>query len=56
MKGNNELILCQAEMIVALQEYMNKRWPDKPPTVVDVKSSDRGHENIFVIEFHDDDA
>ena len=36
MNGHNELHLCPAEMVVAMQEYLNKRMTSYAPTVAHV--------------------
>ena len=36
MKGNNELHLCIAEMLVAVQEYLNKRMGLYAPVAKDI--------------------
>ena len=36
MNGSNQLILCQAELMVALQEYLDKRMGNYAPAVVGV--------------------
>lgn len=48
MKGNNELRLCAAEMMVAVQEYLNKRMTVYAPTV-DAVSCAAGLAQTFVI-------
>jgi hypothetical protein len=42
MKGNNTLILCMAEMKVALQEYIDKRLGEHAPEVAHIKGSNAG--------------
>ena len=37
MHGSNHLTLCIAELRVALQEYLDKRWPTNTPIVGDVE-------------------
>jgi hypothetical protein len=37
MIGRNELKLCAAEMLVALQEYIDKRWGAYSPKAIDVQ-------------------
>lgn len=37
MKGNNELMLNEATLIEAMQEYLNKRMGDFAPAVKAVK-------------------
>jgi hypothetical protein len=37
MKGNNSLILCMAEMKIAMQEYLNKRLGAYAPEVRNIK-------------------
>ena len=37
MKGNNELILNEATMIVAVQEYINKRITVETPLVTGIR-------------------
>jgi hypothetical protein len=39
MQGNNTLVLCMAEMIVAMQEYIDKRLGEHAPKVVNIKFS-----------------
>ena len=36
MQGKNELHLCEAELVVAVQEYLHKRWGYYTPKVVAV--------------------
>lgn len=38
MKGNNELVLNEATMIVAIQEYINKRITLDTPKVLGIKA------------------
>lgn len=40
MIGNNELRLCQAEMLIALQEYLDKRMGEYAPKVSNVEERD----------------
>ena len=39
MQGNNTLVLCMAEMIVAMQEYIDKRLGEHAPKVTNIKFS-----------------
>lgn len=39
MKGTNELHLCKAEMLVALQEYLDKRLGPYAPQAVNVRAT-----------------
>lgn len=48
MIGNNKLELCEAEMMVALQEYLDKRMRTFAPKVVGV-SQDKSS-GVFTIE------
>ena len=48
MIGNNKLELCEAEMMVALQEYIDKRFGNYAPKVVGV-SQDKSS-RTFTIE------
>ena len=48
MNGKNELRLCALEMLVALQEYVDKRWGTYAPKVTDVQFRD--HNYIFCLE------
>ena len=41
MKGNNELILNESSMIVAVQEYIDKRITIETPKVTGIKISDK---------------
>ena len=36
MQGKNELHLCEAELVVAVQEYLHKRWGQYTPKVIGV--------------------
>jgi len=36
MQGKNELHLCEAELVVAVQEYLHKRWGYYTPKVVGI--------------------
>ena len=36
MIGSNELLLCEAEMMVAIQEYLDKRMGEYAPEVQSV--------------------
>lgn len=49
MKGRNELHLCEAEMIVALQEYLVKRMAAFAPIVTGVSLSDRYDGKTFIV-------
>jgi len=50
MKGNNTLELNEATMIVAVQEYLNKRITVETPIVKSVKRSGKAYENGFTVE------
>ncbi len=41
MRGNNELVLNEASMIVAVQEYIDKRITVDTPKVVSVVVTDK---------------
>ena len=41
MRGNNELVLNEASMIVAVQEYIDKRITVDTPKVVSVVVADK---------------
>ena len=47
MKGNNELILNEATLIQAVQEWIDKRMGEHAPIVKSVKSN--GHYDGFKI-------
>lgn len=49
MVGNNELHICQAEMIKIVQEYLSKRLGSYAPFVHSVKQRDYS----FIIELKD---
>ena len=49
MNGTNELHLCTAEMMVAVQEYLNKRMSVYAPKVDDVRTTNMGSRMTFVI-------
>ncbi len=49
MKGNNELIINEATMIIAVQEYINKRITIDTPKVASVTASDR-LTNLFSVK------
>lgn len=49
MKGNNELIINEATMCVAIQEYIEKRITIDTPKVVSVTCSDR-LTNLFSVK------
>lgn len=51
MKGSNELRLCTAEMIVAVQEYIDKRMMTYAPSVDTVSVVREGGCQTFVILF-----
>jgi len=45
MIGRNELKLCAAEMLVALQEYLDKRWGAYSSKAIDVQY----HNHMYTI-------
>ena len=49
MTGHNEIRLCPAEMMVALQEWLDKRMPDNDSDVSGIKESD----GVFIIALND---
>ena len=52
MKGDNELRLNTATMIMAVQEYLNARWASTTepcPVVKDVKANTNSYETAFVV-------
>lgn len=49
MNGKNYLYLCQSEMQVALQEYLDKRLCKYSPTVTNVKQN-QNDQHQFIIE------
>lgn len=57
MKGDNQMILNTATMMLAVQEYLNRRWDETAsgeacPQVTDVKASSNGyggHDLAFVV-------
>ena len=51
MKGENELILNTNEVIIALQEYLNKRWPKDTPEVYEIEHDDE--EDYFVLKLRE---
>lgn len=55
MKGNNELILNEASMIVAVQEYLNKRITLDTPKVVTIWPARDGLANLFTIKLEEPD-
>lgn len=40
MRGNNVLQLCTAELLVAVQEYLNKRMCNYAPLASDIQARD----------------
>lgn len=52
MKGNNELILNEATMVVAVQEYINKRITVDTPKVTGINISDKLC-NLFSIKLEE---
>lgn len=46
MEGNNELRLCQAEMKVALQMYVNHLMPNAETVVESVEENSNDHDFI----------
>lgn len=53
MKGNNTLVLCMAEMKVAVQEYIDKRLGEHAPQVRHVKASSTA-DWTFAVELCDE--
>ena len=53
MKGNNTFIFNEATIIVAIQEYLNKRITTDTPKVTSVKSSDKTL-SLFQIDIQED--
>jgi hypothetical protein len=49
MNGRNELHLCTAEMMVAVQEYLNKRMAAYAPAVTGIRAKDGSTAPTFVI-------
>jgi hypothetical protein len=49
MNGQNELHLCTAEMLVAIQEYLNKRMLSYAPTAAYVTVTGLSSAQTFVI-------
>lgn len=37
MRDMNHLTICMSELIVAMQEYLDKRWPTDTPTIDNIK-------------------
>lgn len=54
MIGCNKLELCAAELLVAIQEYLDKRMGDYAPKASDVKQERVG--GVFVITLKQKDA
>lgn len=55
MKGNNTLVLCMAEMRVAVQEYIDKRLGEFAPRVNMIKQSAVGDWS-FSVELTDQES
>lgn len=53
MKGKNELVLCTAEMLVAVQEYLDKRMGDYAPLATDVIPNKDYASNTFNIKLEE---
>lgn len=49
MKGCNAITLCPAEMMEAMQEWLNKRMPENESNVVKVEQTRINNESSFVI-------
>ena len=49
MKGRNELHLCAAEMMVAVQEYLQKRMTVFAPTVIGIRAENGSTNPTFII-------
>lgn len=53
MEGNNELRLCQAEMMAALQMYVEHLMPTAEAKVVSVKENE--NDDDFIIKLAKED-
>lgn len=51
MEGNNQLILCHAEMMAALQMYVNHLMPESEAKVQSVKQK----EDVFIVRLTKED-
>ena len=50
MKGNNTLILNEATMIIAVQEYLNKRFVTDTPVADRITAETTNHVPCFKIK------
>jgi hypothetical protein len=58
MKGNNELKLNTATMIIAVQEYLEKRWAntvENCPKVTNVEAASNGYGQTFTVSLVSDE-
>ena len=54
MKGKNELNFCTAQMIEAMQEYLDKHFVDKVQvTGVEMANNYNGYDKLFKISFEE---
>jgi len=49
MKGNNSIHLCHAEMVEAMQDYLNRKFTTRPGNVQSVMEETTAGTSTFVI-------